>query len=93
MRLFLGNLPFSATARELRDLFADYGATDVEIVGDRDTGHSRGFGFVVVEDQLAQPAIEKMNGVEFQGRALVVQAAKATARPAAWTGRLANTAK
>ena len=63
-RLYVGNLPYSVTELELRDLFASLGTiTEAKIVTDRDTGRPRGFGFVEMstEDE-AKKAIEELNG-------------------------------
>ena len=77
-RLYVGNLPYSVTELELRDLFASMGTiTEAKIVTDRDTGRPRGFGFVEMstEDE-AKKAIEELNGRDVQGRALAVKEAE-----------------
>lgn len=77
--LYVGNLPFQATEDDLRDWFANAGVTSpsVQIIRDRFSGNSRGFGFVEVgNDAEAANAIEMLNGKEFQGRALVVNEAR-----------------
>ena len=77
-RLYVGNLPYSVTELELRDLFASLGTiTEAKIVTDRDTGRPRGFGFVEMstEDE-AKKAIEELNGRDVQGRALAVKEAE-----------------
>lgn len=78
MNIFVGNLPFSATEADLRALFADYGEIDsVAIINDRDTGRSRGFGFVELADEaLAQKAITDLDGYEMSGRQLAVNKAR-----------------
>ncbi|MGE0826569.1 MAG: RNA recognition motif domain-containing protein [Candidatus Binatia bacterium] len=78
MKLFVGNLPFSATGTELEGLFGQAGAvTSANVISDKSTGLSRGFGFVEMSSaQDAQTAIEKFNGYELQGRALTVNEAK-----------------
>lgn len=77
-KLFVGNLPFSATGAELEGLFGQVGAvTSANVISDKFTGQSRGFGFVEMgSTQAAQAAIEKFNGFELQGRALTVNEAK-----------------
>ena len=76
--LFVGNLPFSATEESLRNLFAQYGELQqVKIMTDRDTGKSRGFGFVeMAQDEDAAKAIAALNGKDFEGRALTVNEAR-----------------
>ena len=77
-KLFVGSLPFRATDAELSEYFAGAGnVVSVNIINDRMTGRSKGFGFVEYETEAeAQAAIEMFNGKEFQGRALVVNEAK-----------------
>jgi len=78
VNIFVGNLAFSATDQALRQLFEAYGTVDtVNIITDRDTGRSKGFGFVEMpETQAAKAAIEGLNGHELDGRALTVNEAK-----------------
>ena len=78
MNIYVGNLPFSATESDIRDLFAKYGTVDsVAIVLDRETGRPRGFGFVeLATDARAQDAIRDLNGTDLQGRAIKVNEAK-----------------
>ena len=78
MNIFVGNLPFSATEADLRSLFADYGdITSAAVITDRDTGQSRGFGFIELSDQaLATDAIGKLNGHDWDGRQLTVNEAR-----------------
>lgn len=77
MRLFIGNLPFRATEDQLTDLFSQAGdVLSVTIVTDRETGRSRGFGFVEMEDDFATKAIDMFNGYELDGRALNVNQAR-----------------
>src|SRR5205085_8317131 len=74
--LYVGNLSFNTTSDELREAFAQYGTvTRVQVVTDRETGRSRGFGFVEMEDG-AEEAVTKLNGAMFQGRALTVNEAR-----------------
>ncbi|MBX2987724.1 MAG: RNA-binding protein [Bdellovibrionaceae bacterium] len=77
-KLYVGNLPFSATEQALADTFSECGAVDsVKIITDRDTGRSKGFGFVEMSnDSEAQEAISRFNGVQYEGRALTVNEAK-----------------
>jgi RNA recognition motif-containing protein len=74
--IYVGNLSFQTTADDLRDLFGEYGeVTRAQIVTDRDTGRSRGFGFVEMSDGGDQ-AISALSGSQFQGRTLTVNEAK-----------------
>ena len=78
VNLFVGNLAFSATDHTLRQLFEPYGVVDkITVITDRDTGRSKGFGFVEMpESQAATAAIQGLNGTELEGRALTVNEAK-----------------
>lgn len=77
MRIYVGNLPYNSTEGELRDLFAEHGdVVSASIVMDRETGRSRGFGFIEMDDATANTAIEKLNGTQFDGRSLVVNEAR-----------------
>ena len=76
MNLYVGNLPFSTTADELREMFSAYGSvTRAQIVVDRETGRSRGFGFVEMSSG-GEEAIEAMNNSDFGGRKMTVNEAK-----------------
>jgi RNA recognition motif-containing protein len=77
-RLYVGNLPFSASAEAVRESFEEFGeVTDVHVVLDRDTGRPRGFAFVTMGSaEEAAKAIEKMNGAMFDGRPLRVNEAE-----------------
>jgi RNA recognition motif-containing protein len=77
-RLYVGNLPFSATTETLREAFAASGeVTDVHIVMDRESGQSRGFAFVTMGNaHEATKAISSMNGAMLEGRALRVNEAE-----------------
>ena len=77
-KLYVGNLSFSITNDDLMDFFGDAGTVEsANVVEDRDTGRSRGFGFVEMSsDEEAQNAIEQFNGQEFEGRSLVVNEAR-----------------
>ncbi|HMM39815.1 MAG TPA: RNA-binding protein [Desulfovibrio sp.] len=75
--IYVGNLPFSATEDQTRDLFARYGeVSSVKFIMDRETGRFRGFGFVEMEDNAADEAIRSLNGADFGGRTLKVNEAK-----------------
>jgi RNA recognition motif-containing protein len=75
-KLYVGNLSFRVTSEELRELFSQYGnVTSASVISDRDTGRSRGFGFVEMADGGEQ-AVEALNGQDLQGRALTVNEAK-----------------
>lgn len=77
-RLFVGNLAFQTTEEDLRSAFAAHGSVvDAKIITDRETGRSRGFGFLTMaNDQEAAKAIEAMNGAMIDGRALRVNEAE-----------------
>src|SRR6266571_4297121 len=77
-KLFVGNLSFAVLENELQDLFAEAGTViSVNVMQDKFTGKSRGFGFVEMSsDQEAQKAIELFHGKEFQGRNLTVNIAR-----------------
>ena len=78
MNIFVGNLAFSATEQDVRQLFEPYGAVDrINIITDRDTGSPRGFGFVEMPDShAAQSAMQGLQGKELDGRTLTVNEAK-----------------
>lgn len=76
-KLFVGGLPYSTTEDELRDLFTPFGTVEsVAIITDRQTGRSKGFGFVEMPDADADAAVEKLHGSDFGGRALTVNEAR-----------------
>ena len=76
-RIYVGNLPFSATDAELRELFSQHGTVEsVSIITDRDTGRPRGFGFVEMSRADASRAIQNLNGKELGGRPLRVNEAQ-----------------
>ena len=77
-KLYVGNLPWSATDQVLLDTFAQCGKVEsAKIITDRDTGRSKGFGFVEMSsDAEAADAISKFNGADYDGRALTVNEAK-----------------
>lgn len=76
--LYVGNLPHSTTEGELRDLFEAHGAVEkITLVTDRDTGRSRGFGFVEMTNASeSDKAIAVLNGTDLGGRALTINEAK-----------------
>lgn len=77
-KLFVGGLPYAVTEDELRDLFAAIGEVDsAQIIIDRETNRSKGFGFVTMKtDDDAQTAIKELDGKDFQGRRLAVNEAR-----------------
>jgi RNA recognition motif-containing protein len=77
-KIYVGNLPFSATSEQLNEMFSKFGTVDsAKIVMDRDTGRSKGFGFVEMSSgDEAAAAIEKLNGQDMGGRSLVVNEAR-----------------
>jgi cold-inducible RNA-binding protein len=77
-KLYVGSLPFSATEESLRDLFSSIGEVEsVSVITDRDTGRSKGFGFVEMSSaEDAKKAIEELNGKTFMERVLVVNEAR-----------------
>lgn len=75
--IYVGNLPFTASEDEVRDLFAQYGeVNEVRLITDRDTGRPRGFGFVRMAPSDADSAIEALNGTELGGRTLRINEAQ-----------------
>jgi RNA recognition motif-containing protein len=77
-KLYVGNLSYDTDSSGLEQLFSQHGTVQsAEVIADRDTGRSKGFGFVEMgSDQEAQAAIAALNGNEFEGRALTVNEAK-----------------
>ena len=77
-KIYVGNLPWRATDAQLSQLFGNHGdVVDAKIVTDRETGRSRGFGFVTMaSDEAAQAAIRALNGYSLEGRSLVVNEAR-----------------
>lgn len=78
INIYVGNLPFSTTDTELEDLFSQFGTVSrAAIITDRETGRSRGFGFVEMEnDEEGKKAIAEMNEADFNGRNLTVNEAR-----------------
>ncbi|MFN5757556.1 MAG: RNA recognition motif domain-containing protein [Planctomycetia bacterium] len=88
--IYVGNLPWSTTSSDLEALFSPHGAVrSAEVISDRETGRSRGFGFVEMEtDEGLQAAINALNGQEINGRPLTVnEARERTPRPGGGGGR------
>jgi len=76
-KIYVGNLPFSATDSEIRELFGQHGTVEsVSLITDRDTGRPRGFGFVEMARADASRAIQNLNGKELGGRPLRVNEAQ-----------------
>ncbi len=77
-KLYVGNLSYGTTDSDLRAMFEEFGAVEsAQVIMDRDTGRSKGFGFVEMgRDQEAQAAIQSLNGKEIDGRALTVNEAR-----------------
>ncbi len=76
--IYVGNLPWKIKDEELREMFQQHGSVRrAQVIKDRDTGRSRGFGFVEMEDDgEAQKAIDALNGADLEGRPLTVNEAK-----------------
>jgi len=80
-KLFIGNLPFSATEQSVRALFEPHGTIEsLALLNDRDTGRPRGFGFIEMSSADASKAMQALNGKDFEGRALKVNEAQAKDR-------------
>ena len=77
-KLYVGNLPYSVTESDLSDKFAASGTVEsCKVITDRDTGQSKGFGFVeMASDAEAQAAIDSLNGTDYDGRPMKVNEAK-----------------
>ena len=83
-KLYVGNLPWSVTEDDIRGLFSPIGEThSVSLITDRDTGRSRGFGFVEMTSADAESAISQLNGQDFNGRPLRINEAEERIKPAA----------
>ena len=75
--LYVGNLPFSSDQTTLENLFSPYGEVlSARVMSDRDTGRSRGFGFVEMDSSNAQAAVEALDGTELDGRKLRINEAE-----------------
>jgi len=77
-KLFVGGLPYSVTDSKLEEMFSEIGiVTSATVISDRDTGQSKGFGFVEMEkDKEAEEAIKKLNGTMMEGRTIAVNVAR-----------------
>ena len=76
-KLYVGNLPFTATEESVRNLFAPHGTVEkLSLISDRDTGQPRGFGFVEMSGADAARAMQALNGMDFGGRPLKVNEAQ-----------------
>jgi RNA recognition motif-containing protein len=76
-KIYIGNLPFSATETELQDLFGQYGTVhSVNLITDRETGRPRGFGFVEMDESAADAAVSALDGQDLGGRTLRVNEAR-----------------
>ena len=76
-KLYVGNLPFTATEDAVRALFAPHGTVEkISLITDRDTGRPRGFGFVEMSNADASRAMQALNGTDFGGRALTINEAR-----------------
>jgi cold-inducible RNA-binding protein len=77
MNIYVGNLPFTTTAQDLENLFGEFGTVEsAAIINDRETGRSRGFGFVEMPNEEGSKAISELDGRDFNGRALKVNEAR-----------------
>lgn len=77
MKLYVGNLPFTATEDAVRALFTPHGAVEkVSLITDRDTGQARGFGFVEMANADASRAMQALNGSSLEGRTLKINEAQ-----------------
>jgi RNA recognition motif-containing protein len=77
MNIYVGNLPFTAGEKELRDIFAEYGEVhSAKIIMDRETGRSKGFGFVEMSDSAARKAITELDEADLNGKTLTVNEAR-----------------
>jgi len=87
-KIYVGNLPWSATESELTELFSSIGPVQsVSVITDRETGRSRGFGFVEMDDSDAEKAISQLNGRDLGGRPLRVNEAQDRQRRSSGGGR------
>ncbi|MCF7797813.1 MAG: RNA-binding protein [Lentisphaeria bacterium] len=75
--IYVGNLPFSASEDDIRNVFAEYGEVhSVKLITDRDTGRPRGFGFVEMDEDPANQAIEGLQDYSMEGRTLQINEAR-----------------
>jgi RNA recognition motif-containing protein len=77
MNIFIAGLSYDITDSDLANLFSEYGEiSSAKVITDRETGRSKGYGFVEMDDELAQKAIEELNGAEYNGRTISVSEAR-----------------
>ncbi len=88
-KLYVGNLPYTVTESALSDKFAAYGTVEsAKLITDRETGRSKGFGFIeMASDSEAQAAIEKVNGTDYDGRPMKVNEARPQEKRSGGGGR------
>ena len=87
-KIYVGNLPFSATEDDVKELFGQHGAVhSVALINDRETGRPRGFGFIEVDDDALSAMIQNLDGKEMDGRALRVNEAQDKPRGGGGGGR------
>ena len=87
-KVYVGNLPFQTTEDDLNNLFSQVGPVEsVSIITDRDTGRSKGFGFVSMDSEAADKAIAQFNGADFNGRALTVNEARPMVKKEGFSNR------
>ncbi len=87
-KLYVGNLPWSMTDSDLEDLFSRFGAVhSSKVITDRETGRSRGFGFVELDESSAGDAVRELDGTDFGGRAIRVNEAQERQRDGGGGGR------
>ena len=87
-KVYVGNLPFQTSEDDLTNLFSQVGPVEsVSIITDRDTGRSKGFGFVSMGAEDADKAIAQLNGTEFNGRALTVNEARPMVKKEGFSSR------
>ena len=90
-KLYVGNLPFSATEDAVRALFAEHGTVEtLSLIADRETGQLKGFGFVEMSNADASRAMQALNGADFGGRPLKVNEAQDRSRGGGGGGGGAN---
>jgi RNA recognition motif-containing protein len=77
MNMYVSNLGFQVNDQELKNLFSSYGeVSSAKVISDKETGRSRGFGFVEMEDTAAEKAMKELDGSQIEGRTLSVTKAK-----------------
>ncbi|MBM2814057.1 MAG: hypothetical protein HW421_819 [Ignavibacteria bacterium] len=77
MNIYVGNLPFNTTDDELKEIFSGYGqVTSAKIIMDRETGRSKGFGFVEMSETIARKAITELDGAQLGEKTLTVNEAR-----------------